>query len=283
MEPPAIQHDLLLQNDVATPLGTLRLAGAVQNGRGVETQPEMRVYGRYAVVCLLRGNGRYTDVHGVKQPLMTGNVIVVFPELGHWYRPPAGKTWDEIYVTFDGPVFDLWRQTGLLDITRPVLSVPDPNWPDRLRELVMETALLATPTGRLTQINRFLLLLGELLATKDSVLLSAANALPAWAIQAQAILDINLGETIDFTEVAASVGMSYETFRKRFLAATGTTPVRYRLERRITAARELLSYSPQLTNRQAARILGFADEFHFSRRFTQIIGITPREYRTGNR
>jgi AraC-like DNA-binding protein/predicted GNAT family N-acyltransferase len=73
--------------------------------------------------------------------------------------------------------------------------------------------------------------------------------------------------------------MSYESFRKRFQRETGVSPARYRTLRRIEAARELLRYSPQLTNRQIAETLGFADEYHFSRRFTQIAGSTPRQFR----
>jgi transcriptional regulator GlxA family with amidase domain len=73
--------------------------------------------------------------------------------------------------------------------------------------------------------------------------------------------------------------VSYEQFRKRFQHEVGVSPARYRLQRRVEAARELLRYSPRMTNRQVAETLGFADEFHFSRRFTQITGSTPRDFR----
>ena len=98
-------------------------------------------------------------------------------------------------------------------------------------------------------------------------------------MRARSLLDTDLGRPIDLAAVAAEVGLSYENFRKRFQRAMGVSPARYRTVRRIEAARELLRYTPQMTNRQVAASLGFSDEYHFSKRFTQITGMTPRQLR----
>jgi AraC-like DNA-binding protein len=45
------------------------------------------------------------------------------------------------------------------------------------------------------------------------------------------------------------------------------------------SARELIRYRPGITNRELAALLGFSDEFHFSRRFTEHAGITPRAFK----
>jgi AraC-like DNA-binding protein len=81
------------------------------------------------------------------------------------------------------------------------------------------------------------------------------------------------------TDIARRVGLPYETFRKRFTEAMGVSPARYRTQKRIEAACQLLRFTPQLTNREAAEALGFADEFHFSRRFKEKVGVSPRQYR----
>jgi transcriptional regulator GlxA family with amidase domain len=103
----------------------------------------------------------------------------------------------------------------------------------------------------------------------------------AWLGQAQQLLETDLGSNLSLAEVAATVNLSYETFRKGFRESTGTTPAHYRAVRRIEAAQALLRYRPGITNREIAETLGFADEFHFSRRFTQITGVTPRVFRQG--
>jgi AraC-like DNA-binding protein len=268
-------HELLLNNDTLTPLGRLRLAGTITEGQGVIPRTPLRVYGSYAVVCVVRGRGKYRDSSGFQAEVRTGDAILVFPERAHWYGPSGRQGWDEVYVTFDGPVFDLWRQTGLLDAARPVRSCP-PGFAKRLRDLLMTAARPESMAARLRDLNAFLLLLSELLPPLDG---DAGTPGSEWAAEAKAMLETDLGLEMDLSEVALAVGMSYETFRKRFLKVVGVTPTRYRTRRRIEAARELLRYSPQMTNRQVAATLGFADEFHFSRRFKEWTGQTPRDFR----
>lgn len=268
-------HELILNNDTHTPLGRLRLAGTITEGHGVIPRMPLRVYGSYAVVCVVRGKGKYRDASGLQSEIRVGDAILVFPERAHWYGPSSRQSWDEIYVTFDGPVFDLWRQTGLLDAAHPVRPCPT-GFAERLRELLMIAARPESMAARLRDLNTFLLLLAELLPPADG---DTGGAGTEWAAEAKAMLETDLGLEIDLAEVATAVGMSYETFRKRFLKAVSITPTRYRTLRRIEAAKELLRYSPQMTNRQVAATLGFADEFHFSRRFKEWTGQTPRLFR----
>lgn len=272
------RHDLLLQNEAGGAIGRLRLAGHTIGGRGVMPPRPLRVYGRYAVVCVLRGRGKYEDANGVRRELRAGDTILVFPELAHRYGPPDGETWDEMYLTFDGPTFDLWRQVNLLDSARPVRR-PAPDFHERLRA-VIDDREAASPAGQLRQLCDFLSLLAELIAPSDDPADKTTEA--AGIARARALLDVELGQETDWNRIAGAAGMSYETFRKRFQAEMGEPPARYRARRRIEAARELLRYSPQLTNRQAAEILGFTDEYHFSRRFTESVGVSPREFRRGS-
>ena len=72
--------------------------------------------------------------------------------------------------------------------------------------------------------------------------------------------------------------MGYETFRKKFSRLEGVAPAKYRMRRLIDRACELM-HEPELTNKQIAFKLGFANEFYFSRRFKQITGASPRTFR----
>lgn len=275
-----ISHAILLPNEVRTPLGRWVLAGEIRGGRGVVPARPLRVYGSYAVMCVLRGDGEYVDANGLRHRLRPGSVVTVFPELAHSYGPPRGRHWDEIYLTFDGPSFDLWRETGLLSPTRPVARPPrSGEWPERLRALIGEIAATrpqALLPTRVAQMQRFLGLLGELLPDAAA---GEPESRPDWLARACALLETDLGLSVDLADAAAEAGMRYETFRKRFQRAMGVSPARYRMQKRLQAAQELLRYSPQMTNRQVADALGFSDEFHFSRRFARTVGQTPSAFR----
>lgn len=275
------RHELLLPSEVPTPLGRFRLAGAIWGGPGVEPRRPLRVYGDYALVCLAGGSGAYEDANGASLRLSAGAVVAVFPELAHWYGPRRrGQPWDEVYLTFEGPVFDLWRAAGLLDPRRPVAPATPPSWPERFRTLIDSLARPADAAGRVRQVAELQSLVADLLPGDA---LEAGAGLPgspsAWLTQARGLLEDGLALPADLPAVAAAVGMSYETFRKRFQREAGVSPARYRLVKRIEAAQRLLAYAPQMTNAQVAAAFGFSDEFHFSRRFREVAGVTPREYR----
>jgi AraC-like DNA-binding protein len=72
--------------------------------------------------------------------------------------------------------------------------------------------------------------------------------------------------------------MSYTLFRKRFLELTGATPSQYRTVEIIRrACGRLLETDDPLY--QIAADLGFHDPFHFSRRFKQVVGLSPSDFR----
>ncbi len=72
--------------------------------------------------------------------------------------------------------------------------------------------------------------------------------------------------------------MSYESFRKRFTRVVGQPPARYRMARLMDRACELMQAGRAL-DKEIAGSLGFCDHFHCSRRFKQIVGESPRQFR----
>jgi AraC-like DNA-binding protein len=268
-----IESRLLFNNDAGTPLGRLTTAGFLKDSAGVGPAP--RVLGQYALVYLLEGGGRYWDARGRSAAVQPGDLLLITPEIGHGYGPLTGQRWSEFYVVFDGPAFDLWRQTELLNGETPVRRVtPIDAWLPRL-----ETAVAAQPrtlSERTVQLSRFLALLTEMVLAGADTLRPSSG--PAWLASACQRLEADLGQQIDPQSVALELGVPYETFRKHFQRSVGVSPARYRTVRRIDAACALLQDSRNTIQAVALR-LGFADEYHFSRRFKQINGLSPRAFR----
>jgi AraC-like DNA-binding protein len=271
---PAPQNHTFFSDASPRPLGRLTMAGTITRSRGTDPH-RLRVFGQYAIVLLLHGGGSFRDALGFRAQVRAGDLIFIFPEVAHRYGPVRGDDWDEIYVSFDGPVFDLWRHERLLDPARPITSVTD--WHDFARRLeaILQEPRLTTVPQHLAQLHRFMALLGEVTTLSDSDT-PAADAL--WLSRAKALLQSNLGSELRGADVAREVGLTYESFRKSFTKATGVSPAQYRSLRRMEAAKSLLAHH-DMTHEAIARSLGFRDAAHLARRFKEISGETPRGFR----
>jgi len=253
-------------------LGGVRLAGRAEDWRGVPLGRPRR-YDAYALMYVLAGSGRYRDaVHDVA--LAAGDLVSVVPGHPHWYGPVGGRTWDELFVVFEGPVFELAAASGLLDVTRPVRRVaPGPLWAHRLDSFRTRRAP-RTAAGRDREACELLALLAELHAGSAPEVGGGD-----WFTRSQELLESDLGEPVSLPGVAAAVGMPYETWRRHFRDRAGVSPARYRRLHRLDAAAALLS-DTALTTREIAATLGFSDEHHLARQFRTATGRSPRQYRS---
>jgi AraC-like DNA-binding protein len=267
----------LYQNSLTTPLGQIKLAGLLNkdDSRAFELT---RVLGSYALVYLLEGSGLYFDANRRKTRVTAGDLIVLFPDLAHSYGPQRGDQWSELFMVFDGPVFDFWRKTGVLNSEQPVHRLePVETWLERFRAVLTSDFIVQPETAaRALDTCRFLALLTEALASSLSHG-EEQTALP-WMSRACALLGADLNTTLDPKTVAEELNLSYETFRKRFQETLGVAPAHYRIQKRIAAACSLLEHT-QLTNKEISETLGFSDPFHFARRFKLTLGLTPKQYR----
>ncbi|MFB6891190.1 GlxA family transcriptional regulator [Kitasatospora sp. NPDC056327] len=87
-----------------------------------------------------------------------------------------------------------------------------------------------------------------------------------------------LGTPWTVRRMAALAVMSERTFARRFVAATGTTPLRWLLDQRILTAQRLLEDTDIPVDTVATRC-GFASAVSLRPPFTARVGVPPREYR----
>lgn len=265
---------LIVRGGAATPVGAVRAAGRLHASGGLPEWP-LRILDGYAVVYLLAGSGGYSDVTGNRATLAAGDLLMLFPGIGHTYGPGPGRSWSELYLLFDGPVFDLWRSRGLLDPARPVRHLePVDRWAAAFERVFL--GMHRTGTGAaLSTVCTLLSVLAETGAAPEP---AGDPDDRRWLAEATALLDTDLRREEPLERVAARLSMSYDGFRKRFRRLAGVSPARYRMQRSIDRACELLAQG-EMTGRQIAATLGFGDEFHFSHRFRQITGTTPTRFR----
>ncbi|MEI8196996.1 MAG: AraC family transcriptional regulator [Phycisphaerae bacterium] len=272
MVPYPIHTQLRFQTADQSPLGRVRLAGFVRNSAGIG-QDTMRTFGSYAFVYLLEGKGRFSDARGTDCPVTAGDLMVVFPDIAHCYGPVGDLDWTEFYIVFDGPVFDLWRTRGLLEPAEPVWHLePIAYWRAAMEQVVAE----GLPVSMLERVGRLQCLQSEMVAAQRG---ARPGEETQWLRRAQQLLQEGVPRNCaDLEQVAAALDMSYEGFRKRFARLAGMPPARYRNQLLIDEACRLMQ-GRQMSIKRVARACGFCDEFHFSRSFKRVVGVTPSDFR----
>ena len=254
--------------------GELTLAGTVANSLGVP-RDRRRVFGQWALVYLVAGSGSYVDDQGIEERLRAGDWILVSPEVAHAYGPGPGETWNEIYVCFRGAVFELWRTAGFLNVRRPVGRWLPPG------RALLEFERFFSQAGRrgCSPMGAVCAWQGLLEKVFQQVIPHGASSQPPWLEHAFDLLEkpANLSR-LRLQGIARECGLGYESFRKKFQKATGQSPGRYAHGRRIERACRLIEMH-RPSNKMLAELLGFYDEFHFSKTFSQFTGMTPREFR----
>ena len=262
------------QDEVGTRLGRARTMGFVNHGPALLPRPR-RTLDAYALVLVHDGVGSYVDDAVPSLPITPGDTIITVPGHSHWYGPRPGGTWSETFLVFDGPIFDALAAGGVLDAGDPVRRVePLEAWQARLQEFA-DRIRPNTTVARELEVLELAALLVELRGGVDD---AVPMARPIRRARELLVADLS---SEDLQDVAAAVGLPYETFRKQFRGATGRSPAAFRLDRRIQAAQALLRMTT-MTHAAIAASLGFADENHFAKRFRARVGTSPKQYRRAN-
>lgn len=267
----SIRTVVAVSDGPVTRLGQLVLAGEV-----IDDEPIMpstlRVMDAYVLSIVLDGEGSYRDARGREEPLVPGAHTIVPPGVPHWYGTAPGESWTELFAVFTGPLFDSVAE--LCGLTAAGPRYPRPVPPVE----ALRSVLRAPPASKRAAEHQLLALVDWLLDAEDAGGASEGPEFSPEVAKAMGRLGDDLTGSVDLRTVAAESGLTYDTFRRRFTAEVGRTPSAFRTARRLQTAATLLRLT-DMTHREIARTLGFADEFHLSRRFREHFGVPPRDYR----
>jgi transcriptional regulator GlxA family with amidase domain len=96
--------------------------------------------------------------------------------------------------------------------------------------------------------------------------------------QAQAYLEENLHEKFSFEELASQLAISRRNFDRRFIKATGNTPVEYLQRIKVEVAKKALEKGRKSVFEVMMEV-GYSDDKAFREVFKKITGLSPLEYR----
>ena len=119
----------------------------------------------------------------------------------------------------------------------------------------------------------------ELTASTGSLLSAGAGKSPKEIVDlVKEYMHVNYSKLIDLTQISDTLGFSSAYLTKVFREQLETTPSKYLNEYRMMVAKQLLR-DTALPVKDISEQVGFADQFHFSKRFKQYSGYSPAQYR----
>jgi two-component system response regulator YesN len=90
----------------------------------------------------------------------------------------------------------------------------------------------------------------------------------------------NFRRDIRLKEISEKLGVSTDYLSKAFKKHSGETPLKQIIKLRMNEAKQLLSSNPGLDVRTVGELVGYEDQFYFSRMFKIHVGLYPSEYRS---
>ena len=231
-----------------------------------------QVFRQYSGVYVLSGRGEFISAEGASYDLRAGCFFQRIPDRPHTTLVLEGEEWTEI--CFNLPA-TLYRSL----VSAQILSSDDVLYPGIMDDLLTEADKLTFLESASMEIGA-----PELFAREIPILqrLTAAGRFHALSPeeqtmdQAYRMLCSNLENRVSVAEIARSVGLGYENFRKLFIKYYNISPGKLRIEQRIEAPKAWLRLGLPL--KQVADMFGYCDEFAFSNQFKSTAGISPRAF-----
>lgn len=231
------------------------------------------IIGYYSCFLILQGSGRYITEEGNVIPMQAGDLVQRFPGCIHSTEIEPDGDWIEFYISVGYPIYDYLTTLGVLKTDRPVQHT-------RLQEdMVHDFNILLHNLKGITDI-----MFPDMLLKAQEMILRLHRGIkekqPELCDETiyKACQRINSSNDIhdNMKDIAKSVGVGYENFRKIFKEKTGMSPGRYHTEQLMKQAKMMLISG--LPIKQVAYNLGYGDVYSFTKQFIKSEGISPGRY-----
>lgn len=90
----------------------------------------------------------------------------------------------------------------------------------------------------------------------------------------------NYSKELTVDGIAKSLNFSPDYLSRVYKKYTGQSPLKFLIQLRINAAKQILNSNPEMDIRHVGELVGYADQYYFSRVFKTHTGCYPSEYRS---
>ena len=234
-----------------------------------KTKPRHFEY--YSISHLHKGEGRLWLSKNCQYPISPGECVIITPNKQNIYGGVNGKPYIEDSICFYGPVADMLCKAGVLS---------DGVFEFGKARLLLPIQYLASDPSKDSQINANIALQKLLIDiyTKNRKLQHSQNSNQSVIEPLLKVIKEQITRWWTVDEMAEFCGFSKDHFRRIFKKETGMLPKTYIDKIKMQRASELLTSGNEKVANIAEK-LSYHDPYHFSRRFKQITGFSPGQYR----
>jgi AraC-like DNA-binding protein len=240
-------------------------------------QLEKRTVPDYNFIFVSRGRVVWV-VDQKSYPLSNGDVICVPPSVQHWaYSKTQRITLVSIHVEVSLP-----SGQDVFDLLRPPMSQKiesDSRLDFYFRSAIEEYQRPSDEATYVTMPHWASLIVQEYIrynAERKQLNPKSVDPLVHAVLK---YLDDCLDRPITLDDLAHFAGVSKQHLNRTFQNVIGTTPLQYLMHLRLSRAAVLLREG-KWTVKAVGEAVGFEDPYYFSRRFSQVFGVSPSQYRS---
>ena len=252
-------------------------AGHLQAGAG--DRVARRICAGHDLLLCLKGRG-FVQSGGRTFPAGPGELAWLDGRHPHAHWASPDDPWRLLWVRLDGTAAG--RLFGLLGGPEaPVFRLPAPRRAaEAIRRIIRLLRLRPAALDALVHVEASALI-GCLFEGRQTALESGVNASPAVPPGLRKVLTsltLYYYRPWRVAEMAALAGVSIPHFYRCFQKATGSTPLAFLKQERISQAkRRLLESNDSI--KEIAEQVGYSGQFYFSRDFKQHTGASPTQFR----
>ncbi len=226
----------------------------------------------YSCFIVLKGKGEYSDEFGRKYKLAPGKLVQRLPGIRHTIIINTSMQWKEFFLSFGSSTYYAMISMGLLDPNFPVLDCTiSETTQDEFDELL--SLLKQADNHMLFSISQKMQNCILKLLTNTQITTRKKNIIS----KAKDLLSSNLHVNYTEHDIADILCIGYENFRKNFKKEVGISPMVYRNQQRMCAAKTMLL--SEIPIAEIGDRLGYSDAFTFSKQFKKYCGVSPSAFK----
>lgn len=238
----------------------------------------------YLIHYIISGSGIYRTQVGSETheySLHTGQAFLIVPNNIIHYMADGDDPWEYMWIEVDGlKAREYIGQAGLTNASPVYQAVSDESRETMAGYLrhIIDHHDMPVPEA----MGYAYLFFNALIQSSDKARKLPGNSIQEFYIQSTiGFIEEHYMEDITVDDMAAALGLSRSYFSKLFKKITLKSPQNFLIAYRINKACELLR-TTKISIGEIAALVGYSNQFHFSRAFKNTLNQSPNEWRKHN-